>query len=150
MYYEFLDNLNLFNKLSKEHNLDFLVKPHPSENRCVDDLKKIFMNLEFTQKKISKVLKDVFVTISFSSTVIEDSLHSNIPVILLDRWKRYKHCNSEEDVNKKNAAVYYVNNESDLINCLSTVKSSENINFDKYIFSGDSKKNVNNLISKFL
>ena len=40
MYYEFLDNLNFFNKLSKEYNLDFLVKPHPSENRCFDDLKK--------------------------------------------------------------------------------------------------------------
>ena len=150
MYYEFLNNLKFFDKLSQEHNLDFLVKPHPSENRSLDDLKKIFVNLEFTQKKISKVLKDVFVTISFSSTVIEDSLHSNIPVILFDKWKRYKHCNSEEDVNKKNSAVYYVNNEKDLINCLSTVKSSENINFDEYIFSGDSKKNVDNLISKFL
>ena len=150
MYYEFLDNLNLFNKLSKEHNLDFLVKPHPSENRCVDDLKKIFVNLEFTQKKINEVLKDVFVTISFSSTVIEDSLHSNIPVILFDRWKRYKHCNSEENINKKNSAAYYVNNEKDLINCLSTVKSSENINFNEYIFSGNSKKNINNLISKLL
>jgi len=150
MYFEFLDNLNLFNKLSKEHNLDFLVKPHPSENRCVDDLKKIFVNLEFTQKKISEVLKNVFVTISFSSTVIEDSLHSNIPVILFDRWKRYKHCNSEENINKKNSAAYYVNNEKDLINCLSTVKSSENINFNEYIFSGNSKKNINNLISKLL
>lgn len=150
MYYEFLDNLSLFNKLSKEHNLDFLVKPHPSENRCVDDLKKIFMNLEFTQKKISEVLKNVFATISFSSTVIEDSLHSNIPVILFDRWKRYKHCNSEENINKKNSAAYYVNNEKDLINCLSTVKSSENINFNEYIFSGNSKKNIDNLISKFL
>ena len=150
MYYEFLDNLSLFNKLSKKHNLDFLVKPHPSENRCVDDLKKIFMNLEFTQKKISEVLKNVFATISFSSTVIEDSLHSNIPVILFDRWKRYKHCNSEENINKKNSAAYYVNNEKDLINCLSTVKSSENINFNEYIFSGNSKKNIDNLISKFL
>ena len=150
MYYEFLDNLNLFNKLSKEHNLDFLVKPHPSENRCVDDLKKIFMNLEFTQKKISEVLKNVFATISFSSTVIEDSLHSNIPVILFDRWKRYKHCNSEENINKKNSAAYYVNNEKDLINCLSTVKSSENINFNEYIFSENSKKNINSLISKLL
>ena len=108
------------------------------------------MNLEFTEKKINEVLKNVFVTINFSSTVIEDSLHSNIPVILFDRWKRYKHCNSEEDVNKKNSAVYYVNNENDLISCLSTVKSSENINFNEYIFSGNSKKNINNLISKFL
>ena len=77
-------------------------------------------------------------------------MHSNIPVILFDRWKRYKHCNSEENINKKNSAVYYVNNENDLINCLSTVKSSENINFNEYIFSGNSKKNINSLISKLL
>ncbi len=110
----------------------------------------MFKSLEFTKEKIDNVLKKTIVTISFSSTVIEDSLHSNIPVILFDRWKRYKHCNSEENVNKKNSAVYYVNNEKDLINCLSTVKSSENINFNEYIFSGNSKKNINNLISKLL
>ena len=150
MYYEFLDNLNFFNMLAKEHNLDFLVKPHPSENRCIDDLKWMFKNLEFTKNNISKVLKNTFVTISFSSTVIEDSLHSNVPVILFDRWKRYKHCNSEENVNKKNSAIYYVNNKNDLINCLSTVKNSENIYFNEYIFSGNTKKNINNLISKFL
>ena len=84
MYYEFLNNLKFFDKLSQEHNLDFLVKPHPSENRCLDDLKKTFKNLKFTQKKIDVVLKNVFVTISFSSTVIEDSLYSNVPVILFD------------------------------------------------------------------
>ena len=150
MYYEFLDNLYLLNKLSKEHNLDFLVKPHPSENRCFDDLKKTFANLEFTKKSISKALKNAFVTISFSSTVIEDSLHSNIPVILLDRWKRYKHCNSEENVNKKNSAIYYVSNENNLVNCLSTIKSSENICFSEHIFPDNTKKNINNLINKLL
>ena len=108
------------------------------------------LTLKFTKEKINKVLKNVFVTISFSSTVIEDSLHSNVPVILLDRWKRYKHCNSEEDVNKKNSAIYYVNNKDDLINCLSTVKNSQNIYFNEHIFSGNTKKNINNLINKFI
>jgi len=150
MYYEFLNNLNFFNKLAQEYNLDFLVKIHPSENRCFDDLKQIFKNLKFTKKNISKVLKDAFVTISFSSTVIEDSLYSNVPVILFDRWKRYKHCISEEDVNKKNSAIYYLNNKNDLINCISTIKNSENIHFEEYIFSGNSKRNINNLINKFI
>ena len=48
-------------------------------------------------------------TVSFSSTVIEDSLNSKIPVILFDRWKRYKHCDSETNPHKKNSAVYYLN-----------------------------------------
>ncbi len=150
MYYEFLDNLYLFNNLAKSHKLNFLIKLHPSANNCYEELRKTFKNLEFTKKKISKVLEKVFVTVSFSSTVIEDSLHSKVPVILLDRWKRYKHCMAEENVNKKNSAIYYVNNESDLIKCFSTIKSSQNINFNDYIFSGNVKNNVSNLVNKFI
>ena len=100
------------------------------------------------KKKINEVLKNVFVTISFSSTVIEDSLHSNIPVILFDRWKRYKHCNSEENVKRRNSAVYYVNNERDLIDCISTVKESDNISFEKYVFEGNVRSNIKNLMKK--
>jgi hypothetical protein len=150
MYYEFLDNLYLFNKLAKSHNFNFLIKLHPSANNCFEELKKTFKNLEFTKKKISNVLEKVFVTVSFSSTVIEDSLHSKVPVILLDRWKRYKHCISEENVNKKKSAIYYVNNESDLIQCFSTIKNNEDVNFDEHIFSNDVKTNVSNLINKFI
>ena len=148
--YEFLDNLYLFNKLAKRHKLKFLVKPHPSVNDCFEQLKKTFKNIEFTKKKISKVLEKAFVTVSFSSTVIEDSLHSKVPVILLDRWKRYKHCTTEENVNKNNSAIYYVNNEKDLITCFSTIKDSKNINFDEHIFSGNAKNNVSNLLNKFI
>ena len=96
------------------------------------------------------MLEKVFVTVSFSSTVIEDSLHSKVPVILLDRWRRYKHCIAEENVNKKNSAIYYVNNENDLIKCFSTIKDSKNINFDEHIFSGNVKNNVSDLLNKFI
>ena len=150
MYYEFLDNLYLLNKLAKRYKLKFLVKLHPSANDCFEQLKKTFTNLEFTKKKIASVLEKVFVTVSFSSTVIEDSLHSKVPVILLDRWRRYKHCIAEENVNKKNSAIYYVNNENDLIKCFSTIKDSKNINFDEHIFSGNVKNNVSDLLNKFI
>ena len=96
------------------------------------------------------ILSGVFATISFSSTVIEDSLYSRVPVILLDRWNRYKHCDSEKDVNKKNSAIYYVNNENDLIKCIATIKNSQKILFDKYIFPENVKKNVENLINKIV
>ena len=150
MYYEFIDNLNFLNNIAKQKNLKFLVKPHPEVMHCFDDLKKMFKSLEFTKEKIDNVLKKTIVTISFSSTVIEDSLCSNVPVILLDRWKRYKHCNSEENVKKKNSAVYYVNNENDLIDCIDTIKRSDKISFDEYIFNGDSKTNIKKLLQKFL
>ncbi len=150
MYYEFLDNLYLFNKLAEKNKLEFLIKPHPSANDSFNDLQKVFKNLKFTKDKISKVLEKAFVTISFSSTVIEDSLHSRVPVILFDKWKRYKHCNSEENVHKKNSAIYYVNNESDLIKCLFTIKNSKDIFFDEYIFSENTKSNVSNLMKRII
>ena len=73
-----------------------------------------------------------------------------MPVILFDKWGRYKHCRAEENVKSKNSAVYYVNNENDLIDCIDTVKNSDNISFKEYIFEGNVKKNINNLVEKFL
>ena len=150
MYYEFLDNLNLLNNIAEKNNLEFLVKVHPYANTCFDELQDTFKNLKFTKKKIDKVLKHAFVTISFSSTVIEDSLYSKIPVILFDRWKRYKHCKAEENVKKRNSAVYYVNNENDLIDCINTIKESDNISFKEYVFEGNVKSNIENLMKKLL
>ena len=77
-------------------------------------------------------------------------MYSKKPVILFDRWKRYKHCNSEEDVMKKNSAIYYVDNENKLIDCIDTIRNSTDIKFNNYIFEGSSKKNINNLINKLL
>ena len=44
-------------------------------------------------------------TISFSSTAIEDSLNSYVPVILFDPWKRYKHFKAEANPNKVNKSL---------------------------------------------
>ena len=150
MYYEFLDNLKFLNSFAVKKNLKILIKPHPVAYPCFDELKSVFKNLEFTKKKIDNALKYAFVTISFSSSVIEDSLYSNVPVILLDRWKRYKHCSAEENVRKKNSAIYYVNNENDLIECINTVRNSENISFEDYIIPGDVKTNIKNLAGRIL
>ena len=150
MYYEFLDNLYFLDSLAKKRNLQILVKLHSQANHCFVDLKAIFKNLKFSKKKIDLLLKDALATISFSSTVIEDSLCSSIPVILLDRWKRYKHCKSEENVKKKNSAVYYVNNEEDLVYCLNTIKESNKISFQDYVFDGTTKSNINKLMKKLL
>ena len=51
---------------------------------------------------------------------------------------------------KKNSAIYYVNNGNDLIDCISTIRKSYKISFDKYIFAGRAKNNINNLFNKLL
>lgn len=150
MYYEFLDNLYFLEKISEKHNLKFLIKLHPINYENLYDLKKIFKNLEFSKRKIANALDQVFATVSFSSTVIEDSLNSQCPVILLDRWKRYKHCIAEDDARKKNSALYYVNNEIDFVNCIETISSSDKIDFNKYVPHRTNKSNINNFINNFV
>lgn len=150
MYYEFLDNLYFLEKISGKHNLKFLIKLHPINYDSLDDLKKIFKNLEFSKQKITNALDQVFATVSFSSTAIEDSLNSQCPVILLDRWKRYKHCIAEDDVRKKNSALYYVNNEIDFVDCIKTISSSDKIDFNKYVPYRTNKSNINNFINNFV
>ena len=150
MYYEFLENLKLFNSLAKYKNLDFIIQIHPSSIHCIPMLKKIFKSLNFSKNKIDKKLEKSFVTISFSSTAIEDSLYCNVPVILFDRWSRYKHCASEENNTKINEAIYYATNEKNLLESINSIKKSNQINFEKYIFKGNSKKNFENILRKLV
>ena len=150
MYYEFIDNLYFLENFSKKNNFDILIKLHPGIYNELPLLKKIFPNLEFSKKNISKIFDKSFATISFSSTAIEDSLNSFCPVILLDRWKRYKHCKAETNVDKKNSAIYYVNNENDLLKCLETIDVSEKLNFSNFVNIEDNKKNISSLINKYI
>ncbi|MBH90508.1 MAG: hypothetical protein CMG67_00125 [Candidatus Marinimicrobia bacterium] len=150
MYYEFIENLKLFNSIAKNKNLNFIIQIHPSSIHCIPMLKKNFKNIDFSKKKIDKKLEKSFVTISFSSTAIEDSLYCNVPVILFDRWSRYKHCVSEEDNSKTNEAIYYATNEKNLLESINSIKKSNKINFGKYIFEGNSKKNFDNVLKKLL
>jgi len=148
MYYEFIDNLFFLKDFIKKNNYDLLVKLHPTAYNEKKILNKIFKGLKFSTNKISNSFDNIFATLSFSSTVIEDSLNSKCPVILLDRWKRYKHCEAEEDIEIKNSAVYYVTNEKNLIKCLNTIKLSKEIDYSKYISSNDYKKNISNTFYK--
>ena len=118
MYHEFFNNLKSLEKLSKEENYNFLVHLHPGAKNSILLLKKRFKYLKFTTGRIEKSLKNASVTLSYSSTVIEDSLHCNVPVILLDTRSRYKHCESEHNPDIKNKSIYYINNITNLKNVL--------------------------------
>lgn len=150
MYYEFYENLKNLDKIAAENKIKFLVKPHPSISYLTEDLKKLFKNLDFSNKRIDELLKSTIATISFSSTVIEDSICSKIPVILYDQWKRYKHCDSCSNVNKTNELIYYVNTSKELLKVIRSISKSKSFNYSKYIFSKiDPSKNIDKLIYRF-
>ena len=101
--------------------------------------------------KIEKVLEKSFVTISFSSTAIEDSLCSRVPVILFDQWRRYQHCEAELDSKTKNCGIYYLTNEKDLIECINSFNQSSNdIDFNRLIFNHDFRNNIRENVFKLV
>ena len=141
LYFEFFENLKDLEKFSKTNKFKILVNMHLSNKESIKNLRKLFPNIIFVSKKIDKVLKQSFVTISFSSSVIEDSLNSKIPVILFDKWKRYKHCDINENNNHK--PIFYVNNLEELKEKIELIKkNSVSLDFDTKIFGKDIKSNV--------
>jgi len=150
MYYEFFENLKVLEKIARYKRVKIVVKPHPSINYLTKDLEKIFSGLTFSNSNIDTLLKKTIATISFSSTVIEDSICSKIPVILFDQWERYKHCESCSDVNRKNQLIYYVNSPENLFKAIKTIRSSNQFNYSKYLFSKSNvSKNIDKLIDRF-
>ena len=113
-------------------------------------LRKKFKNLSFTSGKIEKSLEKASVTLSYSSTAIEDSLHCKVPVVLFDPRSRYRHCESEINPKTKNKSIYYITNNNDLKTCLETVKESKNIDFEDHIFLNQSKENIQKLFSTII
>ena len=128
--------------------MKIIVKLHPGISHLKNSLQIEFKNLKFSNEKLEKVLSDTFVTISFSSTAIEDALVSKQPVILFDQWKRYRHCKSELNPLKGNAAIYYINDADNLLLTIETIKNLNNkIDYKKYLFEGNISKNFKKIIN---
>jgi len=142
-FFEFESNLRLLNDLAKKYKLEIIVKLHPMISHSINDLKNLFKYLVFSNNQLSKIIDKVLITVSFSSTVIEDSIVSRVPVILFDRWKRYKHCKAQENPNMKGSAIYYVNDYKNLLYAINTIRNSnKDINFNEYLY--DSQINQDN------
>lgn len=150
-YFEFYNNLQKLNELSKKNNYQIIVHLHPGIKRNINNLKKIFKNLIFRSGDISKSLKQSFLTISYSSTVIEDSLYNKVPVVLLDlHKKKYIHFKCERDPKKTDKAMYYIDDITKLESCIETINKSKNIPFDEYIYLRKTKKNISKLFQNLI
>ena len=101
LYFEFYENLKFLNSFAKKEGLKILVKLHPNYQNLIKYFKISFKSLLFSNDPIEKLLKNAEACISFSSTSIEDALLSRVPVILFDRFKRYKHYDQANINNKK-------------------------------------------------
>ena len=146
-FFEFYQNLKDFNNLAQTKKLNFMIKLHPNFSHLKDKLEKKFFNLKFTNEPLNKVLPFAKATISFSSSSIEDSLYSKVPVILYDPYGRYKHYKACDISGKLNEPIYYIKNIKNLEICLSSIISSEKIKFEKVIFNGDFENNFKKIFT---
>ena len=149
-YYEFFSNMMDLSAAQSKIDHPIFIKLHPAAKQLKTQLEELFPALRFTEGNLENLLAKSLVTISFSSTVIEDSLHSKVPIILFDPWIRYQHCLAESDVTKLNKAIYYVNCLKDLFTAIESVKDSNNPDFSEYVYPGKSMTNFKNLIQSLL
>ncbi len=150
-FFEFYKNLEALNEFSENEKLQIIVHLHPGIKNIKQDFKKIFKNLNFKTGDISSSLKKSFLTLSYSSTVIEDSFYNKVPVILLDLHKKnYIHFKPETNPEKLDKALYYVDSLDSLRKCIKSVQSSRNINFNNYIYDQPSKTNIAEYFKNFL
>ena len=149
-YYEFFSNMRILENVQSNIDFSIVVKLHPAARMLKSLLEDEFPELSFATDNLQNLLSKSLVTISFSSSVIEDSLYSQVPVILFDPWNRYQHCWAESDTSKENKAIYYVTAITDLISAIQTVKESSFIDFEEYTMPGSSEDNLKNLLETLL
>ncbi len=150
MYYEFLDNLEFLNNIAYNNSIKIFVKLHPSVMNNESSLSRIYTNLIFVKNKINIILKKIDITCSFSSSVIEDSLNMKIPVILLDRWKRYRHTKSQNYPYQDDYPIMYVNDKKQFLSALDFRKKIKNFNFEKCIYTSHYYENIKKSISQII
>ena len=149
-FFEIFKDLQKLNDIANRKKLNVLIKLHPNISYLKNELSKEFFFLNFSNEKIEKLLRETNATLSFSSTTIEDSLCSKIPVILIDQWLRFQHCVAEKNLSKKNKAVYYINDIEDLPKVVKNINSSKRINFHDYTFGNNINFNIKELTKKLL
>jgi hypothetical protein len=87
------DLVHAVNALPADHHL--LFKLHPASQLSEADLRLLLPPCDrltvLREVPFEELLSAADVVVSFSSTIIEEALTNRLPVVLYDRWQRYRH-----------------------------------------------------------
>ncbi|MBT6047221.1 MAG: hypothetical protein HOG49_10395 [Candidatus Scalindua sp.] len=119
---EFVSSLgDIINVVGSIDNIKLIIKLHPTfyENFTSKDLNKLLPETEsyvVSDRTLEEELSVTDLVVSFSSTVIEEAIINRIPVMLYDKWDRYKHYKALDLKDKlfKPFPLYYINSRKDL------------------------------------
>ena len=73
-----------------------------------------------------------------------------IPVILLDRWKRYRHTRSQNYPYRGNYPILYANDKNHFLSALVIIKKINKFDFEKCIYNSNYYQNIKKSISKII
>lgn len=158
---EYLSTLSDLIKIFKGlQNYELIVKLHPSffyecNIRQAKDILNPSKNIKFSSKKLYSEMKNATMVISYSSTVIEESLINKIPVLLYDKWKRYCHypCKNLDSGNFSRDSLYYTTKSESIkkyINKIAEVSKSDDLDWGKYYSTNKSHPDFNSYLDRVL
>lgn len=158
---EFLSSAeDLVNAVNQVDGVRLMIRFHPALKIAEDDFRALLPKSDrliiHKDKPFYEALSAADLSINYASTAIDDSLNSHVPVLLYDKWNRYKHYDGQElnpEVVPQVDAVYYVNNAAYLKSALKwTLENHLNKDvspsiFDKYTYSTEYFRNIVDFIS---
>jgi len=155
--------IDLVNAINGLEETFLAIRPHPVCNisekefrRLLPESEKIIM---LNKGPFVDVLSSADLIISYSSTCIEEGIQNKVPVLLYDKWKRYKHFNIQEIDSKDNISkspVYYITSPELLSGCISGVLdifndgSLEDEDLTEYKYPDNYRDNFTEFIDKTL
>ena len=117
--------VDLIHAVNQLDHVYLVVRPHPVCKLSEDELRLMLPDCPrlriLNTGSFSRILSAADLLISYSSTVIEEALQNDIPVILYDKWCRYNHFNVEETMSLNGRAlkpVSYLTNPKYLRECI--------------------------------
>jgi hypothetical protein len=141
---------DLVEAVNRLENVHLVLKLHPSTEFTEADIRSVLPPCErlsvLHREPFADVLSMADILVSFSSTAIEDALANRIPVVLLDRWRRYDHfdvfdCGDIPADQWPKSAIYYVSRPGPLARVLEyllenkeTIRGGDNL-FEEHVYS---------------
>lgn len=116
---EYLDAMtDLVHAINKLENVHLILKLHPSSEFSEEDIRLFLPPLRqnglsvLHREPFSQVLSAADLLVSYISTTVEEAALNRIPVVLYDKWRRYRHgeafdCDREDFLRWPAAAAYY-------------------------------------------
>lgn len=151
--------IDLSNAVRKLPDTKLLVMFRPSNEIKFKDLVNLVPNNDhiiFTDAApLDAVLGFADLLVSYSSTVIEEALANNVPVLQYGAEGRYKHINVGslgDEENMLSGPVYHINNASDLKRYLGIIleqqnsKTNDQMTYSSYLYSADEVCSITELL----